>query len=106
MDNGSSKQSSRQAKGMRQLLGPGERFLAALERLVGIAQIPQGSTGPGEADRLGIRAIAKDLGVRWLSVIQGYRLLRICSLLDKLAKQEKGLRQHRVRPHEKIGIVQ
>ena len=44
--------------------------------------------------------------MRLLSIIKGYRLLRICSLLDKLANHEQGLRQHCVSPHEKTGIVQ
>src|SRR5262245_44566489 len=106
MDSGSSKQSPRHAERVRQLLGPAERLLAALERLVGIAQIPQGSTDPGEATHLGVRAIAKDLGRRRLSVIKGYPLLRMCSRLDKLARHQRRLRQHHMSPHEKTGIVQ
>src|SRR5215510_7491950 len=106
MDNGSIKQSTRHADGMRQLLDPGERFLATPERLVAIAQIPQGSTKPAKANRLGVRAIAKDLGPGLLSVIKGYPLLGVCPRLAKLARHDRGLPQHRVRPHEKIGIVQ
>jgi hypothetical protein len=106
MEDCSNGQSASHAEGVRQLLGPGESCLTSLERLIGITKIPQCSGGKGEAGHPGVIPVEEDMGTVLLGIIEGNRLLRVFSCLDKLAKLVRGLREQRVSPDEKAWVVQ
>jgi hypothetical protein len=60
----------RQGKGVRQLLRPGKRRVEALPRLLGIAQMPQGSGCNAVPHRLGILHGIGDIRIVRLGIVE------------------------------------
>ena len=76
MQHGRKGQGRRQAKGVRQLLGQGERLLTALPGLVRIAQQPQDPGGIGSGNTTpGSCPVERCMGAVLLGVVEGDALL-------------------------------
>ena len=90
MEPGSKGQGSRQAEGVRQFLGQGERFVASLQGLVRIAKRPQNQGCNGQAGHPRVKAIAEGMGTVLLRIIEGNALLQVCLGRGQLSQLGQG----------------
>src|SRR5437016_9971138 len=98
MEPGGKVQSPSQAKGMRQLLGQGERLLASLEGLVRIAKHPQGKGRIGQGRYF---VVCPCPGRAWPPrIVKSNRPLTMFSGRGPLSTQVQDLPQHNVAHHE------
>src|SRR5262245_64435422 len=86
MQHGRIVEGSRQAEGVRQLLGQGDRLITPPEGLVWIAELPEGPGAIGEAPHPKVHAIAEGQMVVLLALIERYPLLQVRSTSKKLSK--------------------
>ena len=75
MDVGNIEQDGRQAVGMGQFLGQGERFVAPPQSLVRITEQPQGQRRVGQAPHPGVEPGEEGQGAMLLRIIEGDTLL-------------------------------
>src|SRR5262245_22982173 len=90
MDDGGKVQRERQAEGMRDLAGERHRFMELLQRVVRIAERPQGATERGETDHSGILTVQNGLRAVTPRVTEGHTLLQVRARLDELAEEVQG----------------
>src|SRR5262249_16093658 len=86
MQHGRIVEGSRQAEGVRKLLGQGDRLLTPPEGLVWIAKLPEGPGDIGEAPYPQVHAIAEGQMMVLLAIIERYTLLQVHSTSGKLFK--------------------
>jgi hypothetical protein len=77
---------SRQADGVRQLLGEGNCLVAPREGLVWIAELPEGPGDIGEAPHPEVQAIVEGQMMVLLAIIERQPLLQMYSTRGKLSK--------------------
>src|SRR5262245_63688922 len=93
------------AKGLRQLPGQGQRLTAPLQRLVRIAQRPQGTGRKGSATNAGVFPIEEGVGAVLLGVVEGYSLLQMGSGGSKLSQIEQAAPHSPSGPQEEGRVV-
>src|SRR5262249_50000067 len=86
MQHGRIVEGSRQAEGVRQVLGQGDRLVAPCEGLVWIAELPEGPGAIGEAPHPQVHAIAEGQMMVLLAIIERYPLLQVRSTRGQLSK--------------------
>src|SRR5262249_44001959 len=79
MEPGSKGEGKSEAKGVRQLLGEGERIVDTSQGLLRIAEIPQRPGSKGEAVHPGVIAIEKGVGAILLGIVERNALLQVCT---------------------------
>ena len=90
------RQSKHQTKGVGELVCQGEALLAPLQRLVRIAQHPQGKGCIDPASHTRVLPIEEGMGAVLLGMVQGNALLQVGTGRNKLAKIEQGISQRTV----------
>ena len=105
MEPGSKVQGKSQAKGVRQLLGQGERLVAPLQGLVRIAKKPQGQGCIGEASHPRVMPVQEGMGAVLLGVVEGNPLLQVLSGWSKLSQIEQGHPQRIVGLQEESRVL-
>src|SRR5262245_31082877 len=78
-----------QTKGVRLLLGQGDRLLAPLEGLIRIAKEPQHMRCTGEARHPEVLTIKRGMGAMLLRVIESDTLLPVLTSLNKFSQGEQ-----------------
>ena len=78
----------RQAKGVRQLLGQGQRLVGRSQGLVWIAEMPQG-IGPGQAEHPQVEAEQEGLRAVLLGIVEGEALGQWSRAEAKFAQAEQ-----------------
>src|SRR5262245_17691205 len=92
-----------QAKGMRQLLGQGQRLVASLYGLVRVAQIPQAPGRIAEAALPGVKQ--GTIGAMVLGIVESTHLFQMLSGQGKLSRVEQSSPQHEVGPHKQDRVA-
>ena len=98
-------QGSRQADGVRQLLGQGEGLVAPREGLVWIAEQPQGPGHIGEAPDPEVQAIVEGQGAVLLGIIEGEPLLQVRPSQGQLSQEVHRAPQRMVGHQEERRVV-
>jgi hypothetical protein len=93
---GSKDEGNGEAKGVRQLLGEGERFVDSPQGLVRIAEIPQWQRPKGETVHPGVIAIQKGVGAMLLGIVERHALLQVFTGASELSQPDQGIPQHTV----------
>jgi hypothetical protein len=106
MEPGRKVQGKRQVEGVRQFLRPRQRFVAAPQGLVWIAQYPQSLGDPDSAPHSGVVPVVEHLGAVLLGVIERDPLLPMRAGLGKLAKIQQAFCKHKVGPQAEPPIVE
>src|SRR5712692_8412590 len=101
MEYGSMTQGPSQAKGVRQLLGQGDRRVAPLQGLVWIAEIPQSNGCMSQATHSGV-LYGSTVSMRSvpLRVVKSNPLFKVLSARGKLSRIEQSHSQQIVSWHE------
>ena len=94
-----------EAKGVRQLLGEGERVVDAPQGLVGIAELPQGQRHKGETVHPGVIAIQKGVGAMLLGIVERQALLQVGPGGGELAQPDQGIPQHIVGHQQELHLA-
>src|SRR5215468_9629562 len=93
-----------QAKGVRQLPGQRQRRVIPLQRLVRVAEQPQGPGRIAIAIHPRVTYIQKGVGAMLSGVIEGHALLLVRSGTRELAKKEQSLPLDAVSFQEECGV--
>ena len=94
MQHGRIIQGSRQAEGVRQLLGQRDRFVAPREGLFRIAELPEGPGDIGAAPHPQVHAITEGQMMVLLAIIERQPLLQVRSTRGQLSKVVECSPQH------------
>ena len=105
MEPGSKDEGKGEAKGVRQLLGEGERVVDAPQGLVWIAEIPQRPGPKGEAVHPGVIAIQKGVGAMLLGMVERHALLQVCTGASELSQPYQGIPQHIVGHQQELHLA-
>jgi len=105
MDEGHIEQDGRQARGMGQLLGQGERCVAAPQGLVRIPEHPQGLRRVGQAPYPKVNAGAEGQGAMLLGGVESDPLLQVGVRRDDLAMPEYAHPERKMRFKEERRVL-
>ena len=105
LEPGSKIEGKSEAKGVRQLLGEGERVVDAPQGLLWTAKMPQRQGLKGEAVHPGVIAIQKGVGAMLLAMIKSYALLQVYTGTSELSQPYQGISQHIVSHQQGLHLV-
>src|SRR2546428_1785097 len=102
MEPGGKGEGKGEAKGMRQLLGEGERVVDSPQGLVRIAEIPQRPGSKRETVHPGVIAIQKGVGAMLQGMVERHALLQVCAGTSELSQPYQGIPQHIVSHQQEL----